>query len=216
MLTENWPGNYEELKKSLPPWMVIVCISGYQRRPDERVAIQEKHLFNICGELKLKPQASLPGGGSGGGSVSELLSNAWQKEPYWKLRSKGSCHDIFFLTPMSRAAEYVRLMKGIVAKYHYSFEDIGCYIQPMVQGRGCHCEFNLPCDGSNAAEVDELRTLFLEASEALMMNGAFFSRPYGPWADMVYSRNPEGVAALRKIKSIFDPNNILNPGKLCF
>jgi FAD/FMN-containing dehydrogenase len=49
-----------------------------------------------------------------------------------------------------------------------------------------------------------------------MEYGAFFSRPYGPWADLAYGRFTEGVAALRKLKSIFDPNNILNPGKLCF
>jgi FAD/FMN-containing dehydrogenase len=49
-----------------------------------------------------------------------------------------------------------------------------------------------------------------------MKNGAFFSRPYSPWADMVYGRLTESVAALRKLKGVFDPNNILNPGKLCF
>jgi len=216
ILAEHLPGDYEALKKNLPPWTVIVCIAGYQRRSDERVAIQEKHLFNICGELKLKPQADLPGTGDVGSSVLELLSNAWQKEPYWKLRNKGACHDIFFLAPLSRAAEFVTIMKGIVAKNRYSLEDIGCYIQPMVQGRGCHCEFNLPCDESSPDEVAEVRKLFLEASEILMANGAFFSRPYGPWAEMVYSRNTEGVTALRKLKVIFDPNNILNPGKLCF
>jgi FAD/FMN-containing dehydrogenase len=49
-----------------------------------------------------------------------------------------------------------------------------------------------------------------------MENGAFFSRPYGGWAKIVYARYPDGVKALRKLKDIFDPNNILNPGKLCF
>jgi FAD/FMN-containing dehydrogenase len=56
----------------------------------------------------------------------------------------------------------------------------------------------------------------MDASRTLMEKGAFFSRPYGPWADMAYARFTEGVAALRKLKNIFDPNNILNPGKLCF
>ena len=107
-------------------------------------------------------------------------------------------------------------MKRTVSNYRYPPEDVGVYIQPMVQGRGCHCEFNLPCDTSNAEEATEVKKLFMDASETLMNNGAFFSRPYGPWADMVYSRDNEGVKALKKLKRIFDPNNILNPGKLCF
>jgi hypothetical protein len=107
-------------------------------------------------------------------------------------------------------------MKEIVSKHHYAIDDVGCYIQPMVQGRGCHCEFNLPCDESNIEELTEVQKLFLDASETLMNNGAFFSRPYGPWSDMVYRQDAEGVATLNSLKRIFDPNNILNPGKLCF
>jgi FAD/FMN-containing dehydrogenase len=107
-------------------------------------------------------------------------------------------------------------MKKISTKYRYPYSDIGCYIQPMVQGRGCHCEFNLFCDASDAGEVAEVKSLFLEASETFIRSGAFFSRPYGPWADMVYSRYATGVTSLKKLKDIFDPINILNPGKLCF
>jgi FAD/FMN-containing dehydrogenase len=56
----------------------------------------------------------------------------------------------------------------------------------------------------------------MNASETLKKNGAFFSRPYGSWADMVYDEYTEGVKVLRKLKGVFDPNNILNPGKLCY
>jgi FAD/FMN-containing dehydrogenase len=56
----------------------------------------------------------------------------------------------------------------------------------------------------------------LHCIEALVRNGAFFSRPYGPWAPLVYQDQSEEVVALKKLKNIFDPNGILNPGKLCF
>jgi FAD/FMN-containing dehydrogenase len=216
ILAEDWPGDFEDLKANLPFWTIIVCVAGYQRRPEERVNIQEKYLMNICEELGLKPQMSLPGAEGKENKVHDLLSNPWSKQPYWKLRYKGSCQDIFFLTPLSQVSKFINLMRSVVSKYNYPVNDIGCYIQPMVQGRGCHCEFNLPCDESNVEEVAEVQKLFMEASEILLKNGAFFSRPYGPWADMVYSRYPEGVTALKKVKGIFDPNNILNPGKLCF
>jgi FAD/FMN-containing dehydrogenase len=107
-------------------------------------------------------------------------------------------------------------MQGLAGKHEFALQDMGCYIQPMVQGRGCHCEFNLFYDQSEAAGVNRVRSLFMEASKALIDRGAFFSRPYGTWADMVYQRDAEGAAALKKLKNIFDPNNILNPGKLCF
>jgi len=216
ILAEDWPGDYDELKANLPSWTIIIGIAGYQRRPEERVSIMEKYLFEICRELGLRPQTILPGAGGKEKIIPELLSNPWNKEPYWKLRCKGSCHDIFFLTTLSKVPDFIELMKGVAARYRYTSDDIGCYVQPMVQGRGCHCEFNLPCDESNIQEMAEVRRLFIEVSEILMKNGAFFSRPYGPWADMVYNQYPESVAALRKLKAIFDPDNILNPGKLCF
>ena len=216
ILAEDWPADYEKLKENLPPWTVTVCIAGYRRRPEERVEIQEKYLIDICDGLGVKPRSDLPGAGLRENDILELLSNSWDKEPYWKLRAKGACHDIFFLSPMSEIGEFVGLMKSIVNNYRYRFDNIGCYIQPMVQGRGCYCEFDLPYNPSDAGEAAEVSKLFLEASENFMRNGAFFSRPYGPWADMVYRHYSEGVAALRKLKDIFDPNNILNPGKLCF
>ena len=215
ILAKNWLADYEEMKKSLPPWTIIVCVSGYARRPEERVSIYEKYLKDICADLGLRSQSILPGAEGKENAVLELLSGPWEKEPYWKLRHGGSCHDIFFLTTLSKVSSYIRILKKTAVKCRYQGE-IGGYIQPMVQGRGCHCEFNLPCDQSDSKELAEVQRFFMDASKTLMSNGAFFSRPYGPWADPAYGRFTEGVNALRKLKNIFDPNNILNPGKLCF
>ncbi len=216
MLAEKWPEDFKELRANLPPWTIIVCIAGYRRRPEERVAIQEKYLKNVCEQLGLKSETILPGARGKESTLLALLTGPWEKEPYWKLRYRGSCHDIFFLTTLTGVPKFIDLVRKIAAGYRYPSEDIGCYIQPMVQGRGCHCEFNLYCDESNLTELAEVKTLFMDTSEALMKGGAFFSRPYGPWAETVYSRFTEGVTALRKLKGVFDPNNILNPGKLCF
>jgi FAD/FMN-containing dehydrogenase len=107
-------------------------------------------------------------------------------------------------------------MRNASEKFDYPSCDLGIYIQPMVQGTSCHCEFNLFYDPNDENEIAKIRSLYLEASETLMNAGAFFSHPYGAVADMAYRRDAETTAALRKTKSIFDPNNILNSGKLCF
>jgi FAD/FMN-containing dehydrogenase len=54
------------------------------------------------------------------------------------------------------------------------------------------------------------------ATRKLMAGGAFFSRPYGESTGVILNRDAATVAALKKVKSILDPSNIMNPGKLCF
>jgi len=46
--------------------------------------------------------------------------------------------------------------------------------------------------------------------------GAYFNRPYGPIAGMVYRRNGDYAAILKRVKKLIDPNCVLNPGNLCF
>jgi FAD/FMN-containing dehydrogenase len=77
-------------------------------------------------------------------------------------------------------------------------------------------EFSLPYDPSDAKEVAKIKELYTQASEELMAQGAYFSRPYGLWADLVYSRDATARSVLRTVKQIVDPKNVLNPGKLCF
>jgi FAD/FMN-containing dehydrogenase len=216
ILARNWPDDIKKLKKDLPPWTLMLCLAGYIRRPEERITIMEKYLREVCESSGVKALTTLPGAAGKEETILELLSGPWTDEPYWKLRYKGACHDIFFLSTLSKAAELTSVMQEVAAKYSYPREDIGGYIQPMVQGRGCHCEYNLFCDETNPGELEEVKKLFIDASETLLKNGAFFSRPYGAWAPMVYGRYPDQVEALQKLKGIFDPHNILNPGKLCF
>ena len=124
--------------------------------------------------------------------------------------------DIFFLTTLDKVPKFIDVMNNVAAQYDYPSSDIGTYIQPMVQGTSCHCEFDLYYSPSDAGESARIRELSVRAAEALMNAGAFFSRPYGDVADLAYRRDAETTAALRKVKSIFDPNGVMNPGKLCF
>jgi hypothetical protein len=89
-------------------------------------------------------------------------------------------------------------------------------MQPLERGRACHLSFSLPCDLSSETDKEKIRNLYLELSERLITEGAFFTRPYGPWADMVYRRSTTYTNTLKELKKIFDPNHILNPGKLCY
>jgi FAD/FMN-containing dehydrogenase len=93
---------------------------------------------------------------------------------------------------------------------------VGVYIQPIVQGTCYHCEFNLFYDPENPGELNRAKELSTSATKSLMAKGAFFSRPYGESAGMILNKDAATVAVLNKLKKIFDPNNVMNPGKVCF
>ena len=213
MLAKQWPEGFETIRNALPPWVLFSCFAGYEYFPEERIAWQKETITDINQRLGLEAIKSIAKN-----SAFELLSllRKPSEEPYWKLRGKGSCYDIFFVTVRDKLSEFVGIMHEVAEQHSYPTSDIGAYIQPLVNGTSYHCEFNLFFNPSSPEEVDRVRKLSTAAPEALAARGAFFSRPYGSWADMVYRKDTETTIALRKLKGIFDPNNVLNPGKLCF
>lgn len=215
-LAERWPEDFAELSASLPPWTLLVVLAGFRRHPEERLAIQEKYLVDLCAQLGLAAVTELPGAFGREDAILAMLGDADYHDLYWKLRPRGSVREVFYLSPFSKVPQLSEVVDRVRTKHGFALENLGVYIQPCVQGRGCHSEFDLFCDESDAREMELVREMFVEVSRELMAAGAFFSRPYGSWADLVYRDYGEGVAALRKLKGIFDPNNILNPGKLCF
>jgi FAD/FMN-containing dehydrogenase len=104
----------------------------------------------------------------------------------------------------------------VIDKYHYPLQDIGVYVLPIERGRAVHCEFDFHCDLNDKDDTEQVKNLWKEVSERLIDEGAFFDRPYGVWADMVYSRTGTYTQKLKELKKELDPNNILNPGRLCF
>ena len=203
----------QDLKDKLPPWVIIMGIAGRDLFPEEKVDFQEEDTKDVVQQLGLRllPEVSDI---TGEQIMSALLNPS--PEPYWKLAYKGACQDIFFMTTLDKVAEFVNTVFAVANALRYPVSDIGIYLQPQHQGTSCHCEFNLPYNSGDKVETDGVRELLETCSEALIREGAYFSRPYGTWADMVYNRDARNREMVRTVKKIFDPNNILNPGKLCF
>ena len=201
------------LRESLPPWLLVFNIEGTGVCPEEKLEYQEGDFRDLAQQFGLEPVDVVAG--LKAEDVLEVVSRP-SGEPYWKLKSSGGCHDVFFLTTLDETPEFITAMYSLTDAYGYPATDVGVYLQPAMQGCNCHCEFNLSFDPTDSEEVDKVRRLVTEGSEALADMGGFFSRPYGSWADFAYRRDAESTAALRKVKGIFDPNNIMNPGKLCF
>jgi FAD/FMN-containing dehydrogenase len=202
----------EELRNTLPPWFLIVSFEGYGELPEEKVLYQEADFRDMARSCQLEPATIMPGASAD--DISKLLSKP-SAEPYWKLRYKGGCHDVFFLTTLDKTPGFISVVSALMSSNRFPTENTGVYLQPMVQGTSCHCEFNLYADPTKQNDMERTRWMVNEGSRDLAKRGGFFSRPYGAWADFAYGSATETVILQKKMKKIFDPKGILNPAKLC-
>jgi FAD/FMN-containing dehydrogenase len=213
IFARKWPRDYQSLRDALPTWTLFYNVAGYEFFPEERVSSYLKDITSITQRLGIESVKA-----AGGVSANEILKAVQQpsSEPYWKLRYKGACEDVFFLTINDKLEGLISAMNDDAEKAGYPISDMGVYIQPVVQGTGVHCEFNLFYNPENPGESNRVRELSASAVRSLLARGAFFSRPYGESAGVVLNKDAATVAVLNKLKKMFDPNCVMNPGKVCF
>lgn len=216
ILAEKWPQDFHSIRKVLQPWYLIHCLGGTIRLPQEKIAYEEKDLQAVARDLGVDLTPHIAEVKSSKRIILKYIRRPWDSKPYWKDRYRGGCLDIFFYTTLDKVKEFSRVLSGTIIKYGYSPQEIGLYIQPIEHGRACHLEFNLPYNPDNPDEAAKAGAIHSEACRALVDKGAFFTRPYGSWAKIVYNRNTPYSAVSKQLKEMFDPNNIMNPGKLCF
>ncbi len=219
ILADNFAADFEKLRATLPPWTLIMVISGLLRRPEEKIAYEENFLKQVLQNefQKIKLVDNLPGFPGMDRKLMTLLRNPWPADkPYWKNAWRGGAQSLFFIGRPNMTPLYVDLVSEVAARYGYPIADIGMYIQPIEHNRACHVEFTFFHDANDAAEKATIGALYREAAKVLMNEDAFFTRPYGELAPMVYERAAGYTQALKRVKKVFDPKNVMNPGNLCF
>jgi FAD/FMN-containing dehydrogenase len=220
IIADDWSRDFEKLRASLPPWTLILVISGLQRCPEGKSQYEEQALGEILRnefpEIRLAD--NLPGLPNLGKKLLPMLREPWPEQvTYWKKRYKGGGQSLFFITKPAWVLKFISKVEEIAARHAYPISDIGGYLQPIEHNRACHLEFNFFYDPASYSEVERIKSLTSEATKVLLSEGALFTRPYGEeLTRLVYERAADYTMTLRRVKKIFDPNNIMNPGNLCF
>ncbi|HRX08265.1 MAG TPA: FAD-binding oxidoreductase [Candidatus Limiplasma sp.] len=199
------------LKAELPNWVAAVGVSGDIMLPEMKVEGQSKDLEDIAQLTGVPLATSVPG--VVGADLNEKVLNP-SGATYWKQTAKGAFQDIFFITTLDKTSKFISLMYELAVEAGYPSEDIGVYIQPQHMGTSVHLEFNLPYDAANAVEVKRVKALYEMASREMSKLGAYYARPYGIWCNIQLNKDAQSYVLLQRMKNIFDPNNIMNTGKL--
>ena len=198
----------QEILKKAAPWTFICRICGFDRHPEKRIEIYEGYFADICAKHGVSYSSAPFEDAALAEKIDKMLWDCDRRETYWKVRG-GDVREILFLTPPSKAPALTDVLKKAVSAHPE--KDVGITLQPQVQGRAFRVECDLFCKDASAVE-----DFAYSAEKELLKSGAYFDRPYGKLCEDIYAIDPTGTESLKKIKNIFDPDGILNPGKLCF
>jgi len=189
---------------------ILSGLTGYL--PQERLALQERRMRELARDAGAGEPHRLEGE-----EEARLLRELEGGEgPWWKHRLRGACQEAFYLTTMDKVPRQLALVRETAGRRGMGPGEPALYLQPLLQGRACHVELLYFYDPADAGERERAREAAGEAAGLLAGAGAFFSRPHPPWEEAAYARCPDTVSALRRLKGIFDPDGVLNRGRLCF
>ena len=202
----------ETYSKKLSPWTALVNLKWGALRAKEKIAVQEADVNDIAQENSLVTALSVAG--LPGKTVTEKILSV-DGDSEWKSKATGSAKEIFYLTTLDKVSAQLKKAAEVADKYGYSFTDCPVYLQPLHQGTAVHCSIGLPVY-EDQVDSAELKAMYDEMSRELAAAGAFYSRPYGVWNELMFDANAPHDMLTKKMKDIFDPEHIMNPGKLCF
>ncbi|HEY9054050.1 MAG TPA: FAD-binding oxidoreductase [Rectinemataceae bacterium] len=203
--------DFDSVASDLPAWAALVGISGQSLLPEQRAEAHSLDIAEIAQQFGLKFVPALPSL-SGDTAYKKITGTCGTAS--WKAKKKGAFAELFFTTTLDRVPEFLSAMQDLAMVAGYPAEDLGVYVNPQNMGTSYHCEFILSYDGGCADETARAKKLFAAASEKFSAMGAYYLRPHGSWSRLQLNKDAQSTAILQRLKAVFDPNNIMNTGKL--
>lgn len=199
-------------------YVLIYAINGYTDFfPDDKISYQFESCNEILRNFGLEAKDSVA-------SITQKdiqpILDGNTVDPHPKYSDKVIAFDVFYNTTLDRLPEHLSSVEGIITKQGFPLERTNIYIQPVIQARSVNVEFSLiadrPDSGNQNFSIDKVKGICKEIAQNVASKGGFFSRSYKLINDIAFSRDDAFAEGLKKLKRIFDPDNILNKGQLIF
>ncbi len=199
----------DAMMDKLPKWIVLAVLASRPPLPELRIKGQKECMEDAAAKAGVKLVRELAGL-----SATKVMDRAFtpcEKGKYWQDMYAGSFASIIFSTTMDKVEKFVDIMRKAAVDEAIDPAKIGAYVQPRHQGVECRVEFSIPYDEQSKAKAEKL---FDKASRLLLDAGAYYAKPYGRWAKMQLKPGSGSLDRLKRLKNIFDPKNVLAPGRL--
>ena len=200
------------LSTRLPKWILYVNLTCPDYFPEERLSFLVADLQADAAAVGLSITDQI-----GGYAANDIgVQQAELPQVHYKDRLRGAHRDVFFLTQLDQAPKFIAELNSLLEEHQATASSVGVYLQPRIQGVSAHFEVVFPFDPKEAAVAQRVSALADLSARRFAEAGAFFSRPYGTWADIAFEKDKAIKPYLAAVKEMLDPNGILSPGRLCF
>lgn len=190
--------------KAEPLWHLVFSLSAPAQMGEEKLAWMQTEVADYCREAGLERQ--LHGFAPRHQALHERLTNPAANGRWWKKAGMGATRELFFQTTLDHCEHFLPVLRQQLRVHGWPGRPL-VYIQPQLGGRHCHMEFVFPHDAAMRLPA-AVTGMVCELACELKMQGAFFSRPYGPLVNVARAGRSANVLTDR-LTEIFDPEGVM-------
>ncbi|MCF0120170.1 MAG: FAD-binding oxidoreductase, partial [Oscillospiraceae bacterium] len=152
------------------PWIMLCRVCGYDRYPEERLAIYDGYVRDVCRDAGLEAVTAYPLLPGIEQKIESMITDCDRREKSWKLRL-GQERELLFVSAPSKTA-------GLISVIENELPNAGITVSPQVQGRAFRVEVNMRF-GDDRSETEKTDAALFALARKLVSGGAYFDRPYG-------------------------------------
>jgi len=197
------------LKDSLPPWTIVIGLSG---NDEAEASYKELDITDVLNHFGLKGMEGLDGLEDAQSRLADEIEQP--KGMLNQRRYSGACNYIACMASKTQLKPFYDLTLKALSKNGEPSPSLGWMIMPLNFGGSYYFEPNLYHNPDDQKEHENARKMFMDISRTLIHAGGYFPRPYPLWAEEVYFRMGAYHRKVKMVKEMLDPNNVMNPGKL--
>ncbi len=209
---------FSTVSSPVKKYILVYAINGYADFfPDDKISYQFESSNEILKNLGIEAKDNIAGITQ---KDIEPILDGNTVDPHPKFNDKEIAIDVFYNTTLDKLQDHLSSSEVILKKHDFPLERTNIYLQPVIQARSVNVEFSLLADRPDSENqdfsIEKVKEICKEIAQNVASKGGFFSRSYNLINDIAFSRNDAFTDGLKKLKRIFDPDNIFNKGQLIF